>query len=44
MVPGSPKQTHEIFGNATKAHTIPVPRHKEINERTAAAILAAAGR
>lgn len=30
---------HEIFGHATKAYTIPVPRHTEIDEHTARGIL-----
>lgn len=35
---------HEIFGHESRAHTIPVPRHTEINENTARAILKAAQR
>lgn len=34
---------HEIFGKVGQEHTIPVPRHAEINEHTARGILRAAG-
>ena len=30
---------HEIFGRVNTERTIPVPRHAEINEQTARAIL-----